>query len=139
MAFETLFDGQYGGLGITPSTADTGDTTFTTTPVTITATFALVGGIQPTVVRGKLYLETKSLNAAAVLGGVSLSVSDGTHVEYLAPYVAPPSAVAGQGSNYVQEFYCALAACTNIVSVSAAIITTTNNNGVAHLRVLGGP
>lgn len=139
MAFETQFDGQYGGLGITPSVADSGDVTFSASPATITATFALVGGQQPSVVRGKLYFETKSLNVAAVLGALSLSVSDGTNVEYLAPYVAPASAVAGQGSNYVQEFYCALAKVTNIVSCSAALVTTANNNGVAHLRVLGGP
>ena len=74
-----------------------------------------------------------------MLGAVSLAVSDGTNSEYLNGIAGLPAPTAGQGLNAVVEFFCALAKCTNVVSVSASIVTTGNNNGTARLRVLGGP
>jgi hypothetical protein len=139
MANETKVDGQYGGLGIASVIADSGDVVFSASPAVITATFPAVGGIQPTVARGKIYLEVKALNVAAVLGAVDLSVSDGTNIEGLDGFSAPVAAVAGQGFNAVQEFFCALAKCTNVVSVIARVVTTANTNGTARLRVLAGP
>lgn len=139
MAFETQFDGQYAGLGITPSIADSTDTTITASVQAVTATFATVGGVQPTVVRGKMFVELKSLNVAAVLGAIELDASDGTNTETIGTIAAPNNAVAGQGGCFVIEFYCALAKITNIVSVTMKAVLTSNTNGVGRLRVLGGP
>ena len=139
MANETQFDGQYNGLGLAASVADSGDQVFSASPATVTATFAQVAGQQPQVTRGKIYVEVKGLNAAAVLGAIDITASDGTNVEYLDAVGAPASAVAGRGMSNVIEFFTARSLLTNVVSISARIVTTTNNNGTARLRVLGGP
>lgn len=139
MANETQFDGQYGSLGIASVIADSGDTAFSASPATVTATIPLRAGIQPLVARGKCLVEIKGLNAAAVLGAIDLVASDGTNSETLDTFGPPAAAVAGRGFSNVCEFYSPLANITNIVSLSIRVVTTTNNNGTARLRVLGGP
>jgi len=139
MANELKFDGQYGGLGICASRADSNDTTFSTSPTTLTATFPTVGGQQPPVSRGKVYVEAKSLAGTVVVGSVVLQVSDGTNLEYVGVVPAPTGAVAGQGFSYVAEFYTALAKVTNVVSVQAIIALGTAASTTGRLRALGGP
>jgi hypothetical protein len=139
MANELKFDGQYGGLGIASQRADSNDTTFTTSPTTLTATFPLVGGQQPPVSRGKIYIEAKALVATVTIGAVSVQVSDGTNLEYVGNAAAPAAATAGQGFSYVLEFYTSLAKVTNVVSVQAILALGVAGSTTGRLRALGGP
>lgn len=139
MANELKFDGQYGGLGICASRADSNDTTFTTSPTTLTATFPTVGGQQPPVSRGKIYVEAKALAGTVTVGAVALVLTDGTNSEYCGSTAAPAAAVAGQGFSYVMEFYSALAKITNVVSVQAIIALGVAASTTGRLRALGGP
>jgi hypothetical protein len=139
MANELKFDGQYGGLGIASQRADSNDTVFTTSPTTLTATFPLVGGQQPPVSRGKIYIEAKALVATVTIGAVSVQVSDGTNLEYVGNAAAPAAATAGQGFSYVLEFYTSLAKVTNVVSVQAILALGVAGSTTGRLRALGGP
>lgn len=140
MANETKFDGQYPGLGIASVIADSGDTAFSASPATVTATIPLRAGIQPLTSRGKAYVELKGLNAATIVGAIDLLVSDGTNTETVQAIAAPAAASAGRGLSTVVEFFSALANITNIVTVSIrAAASGTTVAGTARLRVLAGP
>jgi hypothetical protein len=133
MAQETNFDGQFGGLGIATAVADSGDTTPPGTSVT--ATFGQMGGQQPQVMRGKLYLGIK--NTTGSVGQIDFYATDGTNQEWLGGVPAPATASAGRGTNLVLEWFCALAKVTNVVSV-VANIGGSLSDGTVRLRVLGG-
>lgn len=137
MPNELQFDGQYGGLGIPASIADTGDTTLSGTVTSLTATFPQVAGQQPSVARGKLFFEVKNMTTGNV-GQIDFYCSDGTRSEWLGSTPAPTTGVAGRGMCFVLEFFCAMASVTNIVSVVAQIGGALTA-GTGRLRVLGGP
>lgn len=142
MPNELQFDGQYGGLGIPASVADSGDVTLSGTVTQALAAFPMVAGQQPSVSRGKLYFELKNLAGGAAVGAIDILGSDtatgGGNQVWLAHIPAPAAAINGTGVSYVVEFFDALAKLTNIVSV-AAMIGGGLTAGTARLRVLGGP
>lgn len=138
MANETQFDGQYGGLGIPASIADSGDVTLSATVTSVTATFALVAGQQPSVSRGKLYCEVKNLAAGAAVGQIDIYATDGTRRVWIGGNAAPETASNGAGVSLVVEFFDAFASLTNIVSIVADIAGGLTA-GTGRLRVLGGP
>lgn len=134
------FDGQYTSLGAFSGFVDSGAAVQSTTPATLTVTLPLDAGIQPTFIRGKLYLNCYAMNAAATMGQVDFYVGDaGAPVnEYIYSMPAPVSAVAGRGCSYVVEFFISGNNAVLIKTISAVIATGTNNNYTADLRVLVG-
>lgn len=134
MANETQFDGQFSGMGIAASIADSGDVTLPAASG-VTATFAQVAGQQPSVARGKLILVVK--NTTGTLGAVSLYTTDGTNKNWVGSIAAPAPGAAGQGCAYIVEWFEPMAKLTNVTAITANIAGATD--GVARLRVLGGP
>lgn len=134
------FAGQYTGLGIMQGGGpnDSGVVVKAATPATVSITFATDGGTQPTIQRGKWMAGFSALNAAAVLGTLEISATDGTNTEYLDVRGPSNSATAGQGATFMGEFFSALLNITNIVTVTARMNTTANNNYSMQLVVCGG-
>ncbi len=139
-ATSNAFAGQYTGLGIMqgggPQTS--GAIAKTTSPATVAVTFATQGGVQPTIQRGKWCVSLTALNGSAVVTTIDIYATDGTNTEYLAVVPASGGAVAGQGGTFMGEFFSALVNITNIVTVTASIVSTTNNHLTAELVVCGG-
>ncbi|MHB8577190.1 MAG: hypothetical protein ACYDCQ_17905 [Dehalococcoidia bacterium] len=134
------FDGQYSGLGIMQGGGgqDSGLVVKAATPATVSITYPTVGGVQPTIQRGKWAALFSALNAAAVLGTLEISATDGTNTEYLDVRGPSNTATAAQGATFMGEFFSALVNITNIVTVTARMNTTGNNNYSMELRVCGG-
>ena len=134
-----LFAGQYTGLGINQTgTMDSGVVVKSATPATVSVTVPTVGGSQPSIQRGKWMAAFTSLNAAAVLGTLEISATDGSATEYLATEGPTNSATAGQGGTFMGEFFSTLQNITNVVTVTARMNTTGNNNYSMQLVVCAG-
>ena len=136
----TDFDGQYTGLGIMQGGGmqDSGLIVKSATPATVSITWPTVGGVQPTIQRGKYCASFTALNGAAVLGGLDVSVTDGTNTEYVDTKAASRGAAAGQGATFMGEFFSALINITNIVTFTLSMATTGSNAYSMRLRVGGG-
>jgi hypothetical protein len=136
----TDFDGQYTGLGIMQGGGmqDSGAVVKSATPATVAVTWPTVGGVQPTIQRGKYCVSLTAANGAAVFGGLDIYATDGTNTEYLDTKAASRGAVAGQAATFMAEFFSALINITNIVTLTASIATSGNNNYTMRLRVGGG-
>jgi len=134
------FAGQYTGLGIMQGGGpnDSGVVAKSASPATVSITFATDGGTQLTIQRGKWMVGVTAVNGSGVLGAIDIYATDGTNTEYLALVPASSSATAGQGATFMGEFFSALINITNIVTVTARMVTTTSNVASLQLVVCGG-
>lgn len=134
----TDFDKLYSGFGIqnTGSPQDSGAVVKSASPGTVSVTVpANADGTQQTVNHGWACVSITAMNAAAVIGAVTLSASDGTNTEYVgAVPIAIAAPTAGQGATYMIPVFSALVNITNIVTLTASIVITTNTNYTMELR-----
>lgn len=134
---ETNFDNLYSGRGIRNqgSPQDSGAVVKSASPATVSVTVpANADATQPTVDHGQALIAFTSLNASAVIGAVDIYASDGTNTEYLATIAASSSATAGQGASFIADLFSTLQNITNIVTLTARVVTTGNNNLTMQLR-----
>lgn len=133
------FDSQYPGYGIPSVPAvDSGAVATTTTPKTITLTVPVkADGTQPTVIRGKLVISINTMNAAAILGQIDVSTSDGTATINHGSIPGAVAATVGRGGVYVMDLFIDRVTTTTIKTIVVVIATTANNNYTAQTRFLG--
>jgi hypothetical protein len=136
----TDFAAGYPGLGQPSYTADSGATAVTTTPKSLTATFAASAdpsATQPQITRIKGVLVMYTMGTA-VGGQIDFTMTDGTHVCHIGSVPVPVSADANPVQVEFEAFDSGLTTLTNIVTVTAIIATTTSNVYSARLYVAGG-
>ena len=135
-------DRLYAGMGIQAqgSPLDSGAIAKTASPATVSVTVpANADGTQPKIDHGTVCMAVTAVNAAALLGACDFYASDGTNTEFLWTAGAPGTGVAGQGETIYDQVYSALVNITTIKTLSAKLISTTNNNLTMDLRFNFGP
>lgn len=136
------FDKLYTGMGIQNqgSPQDSGAVVKSASPGTVSVTVpANADGTQATVDHGWACISITAMNASAVIGAVSLYASDGTNTEYVgAVPIAIVAPTAGQGATFIVPIYSALVNITNIVTLTASVVITTNTNYTMELRFCYG-
>lgn len=136
------FDKLYTGMGIQNqgSPQDSGAVVKSASPGTVSVTVpANADGTQATVDHGWACISITAMNASAVIGAVSLYASDGTNTEYVgAVPIAIAAPTAGQGATFIVPIYSALVNITNIVTLTASVVITTNTNYTMELRFCYG-
>ena len=136
------FDKLYTGMGIQNqgSPQDSGAIVKSASPGTVSVTVpANADGTQPTVNHGWACVSVTAMNASAVIGACALYASDGTNTEYLGTQpIAQAAPTAGQGATFMMPVFSALVNITNIVTLTASLVVTTNTNYTLDLRFCYG-
>lgn len=131
----------YAGYGIPSligSPIDSGSVATTTTPKTITLTVPVRSdGTQPTCFRGQVFISVNTANAAAVLGQIDISTSDGTKTVCCDSIPGAVAATAGRGAVFTRFVFIDRVDTTTIKSVIVVIATTANNNYTAQVMFAG--
>lgn len=138
----TDFDKLYTGMGIQNqgSPQDSGAIVKSASPGTVSVTVpANADATQAIVNHGWACISITAMNGSAVIGAVSLYASDGTNTEYVgAVPIAIASPTAGQGATFMVPIFSALVNITNIITLTASIVVTTNTNYTMELRFCYG-
>lgn len=141
MAVQQDWMSGYAGYGIPSligSPIDSGAVATTTTPKTITLTVPTRSdGTQPTCFRGKVFISVNTANAAAVLGQIDISSSDGTNTVRLDSIPAAVASTGGRGGIFIRDLFIDRVDTTTIKTIVVVIATTVNNNYTAQVMFAG--